>query len=197
MTDQKRPSVLQRWATRKQQTQQTPLPAASAEDQPMAPAHPTPTPVTSNPPASPPPLTDADMPPLETLNAESDYQQFFSPEVSEELRRLALRKLFHQAQFNHDDGLEMYNDDFTQFEPLGDVVTHDMQRMLDLEKQREAEKLAASEADAAPQQDAEADKPLSIAASDSADTLANCPDSDLSSTQKASAHSHKNDKLCD
>ena len=40
------------------------------------------------------PLTDADMPPIETLTEDSDYTGFMSPEVSEELRKLALRKLF-------------------------------------------------------------------------------------------------------
>ena len=44
---------------------------------------------------NPPPPGDADMPPLQSLGPESDYSGFMSPGVSEELRRLALRKLFH------------------------------------------------------------------------------------------------------
>ena len=35
-------------------------------------------------------LTDADMPPLESLTEDSDYSGFLSPKVSEDLRRSAL-----------------------------------------------------------------------------------------------------------
>jgi hypothetical protein len=75
-------------------------------------------------------LTDADMPPLETLGADSDYAVFMSPGVSDGLRRLALRKLFNQPDFNVTDGLNDYDDDYTQFASLGNVVTHEMKRML-------------------------------------------------------------------
>lgn len=75
-------------------------------------------------------LTDADMPPVETLDAESDYAAFMSPGVSDGLRRLALRKLFNQPDFNVMDGLNDYDDDYTQFASLGSVVTHEMKRML-------------------------------------------------------------------
>jgi hypothetical protein len=75
-------------------------------------------------------LTDADMPPLETLDAESDYAPFMSPGVSDGLRRMALRKLFNQPDFNVTDGLNDYDDDYTQFASLGGVVTHEMKRML-------------------------------------------------------------------
>ena len=44
-------------------------------------------------------LTDADMPPLESLGEESDYSGFLSPEVSEALRKKALRKMFHLAAY--------------------------------------------------------------------------------------------------
>ena len=72
------------------------------------------------------PLTDEDMPPLESLGENSDYSGFLSPEVSDGLRRLALRKLFHGADFNVCDGLDDYAEDFTTFEKLGDLVTADM-----------------------------------------------------------------------
>ena len=75
-------------------------------------------------------LTDVDMPPLETLDAESDYAPFMSPGVSDGLRRMALRKLFNQPDFNVTDGLNDYDDDYTQFASLGGVVTHEMKRML-------------------------------------------------------------------
>ena len=67
---------------------------------------------------APPPPSDADMPPLETLGPESDYSGFMSPGVSDELRRVALRKLFHGPLYNITDGLDDYDDDFTSFAVL-------------------------------------------------------------------------------
>jgi hypothetical protein len=96
-------------------------------------------------------LTDADMPPLESLGEDSDYRGFLSPKVSEALRKAALRKLFRQSRFNAVDGLDDYAEDYTSFEPLGDLVTHEMRRMLErarkaLEEGGEAEPAAAPEA---------------------------------------------------
>lgn len=79
-------------------------------------------------------LSDDDMPPIETLDENSDYSGFFSPKVSETLRRQALRKLFHFQQFNITDGLNDYDDDYTSFAKLGNTVTHDMRRLLEREK---------------------------------------------------------------
>ena len=82
-------------------------------------------------PAEPEPvLTDADMPPVESLDGDSDYSPFMSPGVSEQLRTRALRKLFHQPVFNISDGLNDYDEDFTRFAGLGDTVTHEMKRLL-------------------------------------------------------------------
>ena len=78
-----------------------------------------------------PDLTDADMPPIETLDENSDYSAFLSPKVSEGLRRLALRKLFHLPQFNITDGLNDYDEDYTNLTELGGIVTHEMRRMLE------------------------------------------------------------------
>lgn len=75
--------------------------------------------------------TDADMPPLESLNADSDYSAFFSSKVSEELRRLALRKLFGCAKFNLRDGLDDYDEDFRDLEVLGDILTCDMRHRIE------------------------------------------------------------------
>ena len=86
------------------------------------------------------PLTDADMPPIDTLDEQSDYAGFMSPEVSEELRRAALRKLFQLPQFNVRDGLNDYDEDYTTFPELGGMITHEMRRMLE---RQEAQALAA------------------------------------------------------
>jgi hypothetical protein len=92
-----------------------------------------------------PPLTDKDMPPIESLGEDDDFSGFLSPEISEKLRKVALRKLFHGAGFNVRDGLDDYDDDFTVFEPLGDIVTADMrhqQEMLERKARAAAEKEA-------------------------------------------------------
>ena len=81
-------------------------------------------------------LTDEDMPPLDTLDEDSDYSGFLSPGVSEALRRRALRKLFSSAVFNIPDGLDDYDDDFTSFAALGDIVTSDMKHQAEVEAER-------------------------------------------------------------
>jgi hypothetical protein len=86
-------------------------------------------------------LTDEDMPVIESLTPESDYSDFFSPGVSDALRKLALRKLFQGEAFNIRDGLDDYDDDYTRFEKLGDIVTADMRHQLELEAQRKVERL--------------------------------------------------------
>lgn len=81
-------------------------------------------------------LTDEDMPPLESLDENSDYSGFLSSGVSESLRRRALRKLFSSAVFNIPDGLDDYDDDFTSFAALGDIVTSDMKHQAEVEAER-------------------------------------------------------------
>lgn len=86
-----------------------------------------------------PPPSDEDMPALETLDEDSDYSGFLSPNVSEGLRKQALRKLFSSTIFNTVDGLDDYDEDFTSFEPLGDLVTCDMKHQLEMEAKRKEE----------------------------------------------------------
>lgn len=95
-----------------------------------------------------PSLTDEDMPPIETMGEDDNYGDFLSPKVSEKLRKAALRKLFHGAGFNIRDGLDDYDEDFTFFEPLGDIVTADMRHREEMleRKAREAAE-AAKQAD--------------------------------------------------
>jgi hypothetical protein len=73
---------------------------------------------------------DSDMPPIESLDEDSDYSGFMSPNVSDELRNLALRKLFRGGAFNERDGLDDYDDDFTSFQKLGDVITAEMRHQM-------------------------------------------------------------------
>lgn len=88
--------------------------------------------------------TDADMPPVESLTEDSDYSGFMSPKVSESLRRIALRKLFHSSAFNICDGMDDYDEDFTSFEKLGDIITADMKHSMEMEARKKME-LAQSE----------------------------------------------------
>jgi hypothetical protein len=83
--------------------------------------------------------TDADMPPVESLTEDSDYSGFMSPKVSESLRRIALRKLFHGATFNVCDGMDDYDEDFTTFEKLGDIITADMKHQVEMEARKKTE----------------------------------------------------------
>jgi hypothetical protein len=92
---------------------------------------------------------DEDMPPLESLDENSDYSGFLSPRVSDQLRQLALRKLFHSTTFNVCDGLDDYAEDFTTFEKLGDVMTADLHHRLEqqaLKQKEEAQETAGGDA---------------------------------------------------
>lgn len=73
-----------------------------------------------------PTLTDADMPPIESLSSDSDISGFFSEGVSAALKKAALRHVFLQPKYNVRDGLNDYDGDYTVFEPLGDTITSDM-----------------------------------------------------------------------
>ena len=122
-----------RWSARKQADRELEEPIPPAEEHAAPPE------------LEPRPLTDEDMPPLESLGENSDYSGFLSPEVSDGLRRLALRKLFHGADFNVCDGLDDYAEDFTSFEKLGDLVTADMSFQME-QAARRAEQEASGEA---------------------------------------------------
>lgn len=102
--------------------------------QPEPPAH---EPARVAPPPVPQPearaLTDADMPPLDELGRDSDFSLFLSPGVSDDLRSQALSKLFAQPEFNLRDGLDDYDDDFTRFDSLGDMVTYQMRQWAERE----------------------------------------------------------------
>ena len=100
-------------------------------------------------------LTDADMPDIATLGDDDDYSGFLSPGVSEALRNKALKRLFMSSQFNVLDGLNDYDEDFTDFEALGDIITSDMRHRMEmqvekakLEAEQKANQLLQDEPDA-------------------------------------------------
>ena len=112
-------SFLARWARRKQEAR-----APTSESA----AGPVPDPPAPRPPPDPAArvLTDADMPPIESLTDADDWSPFMSPGVSDDLRGQALRRLFASPRFNVTDGLDSYSGDYTHYEPLGDTETADM-----------------------------------------------------------------------
>jgi hypothetical protein len=95
-----------------------------------------------------PVLTDADMPDIESLDEDSDFSGFMSMGVSDELRNLALRKLFKAPVFNIRDGLDEYDEDYTYFEKLGDIVTCDMKHQIEMQEKKLREAQEAEEAEA-------------------------------------------------
>ena len=56
-------------------------------------------------------------------------------------KQKALAALFKQAEFNDVDQMNEYDEDFTNFSRLGDVVTHEMKRMLRLAEEKTQLKL--------------------------------------------------------
>jgi len=100
-------------------------------------------------------LTDADMPPLDSLGAFSDYSGFLSRGVSAALRRQALAKLFHSPHLNVTDRLDDFGEDYSRYESLGALITADMCHQLEVAARRLAEQTkedgaAAPERTAAP-----------------------------------------------
>lgn len=85
-----------------------------------------------------PALTDEDMPDIDSLDTDSNFEQFFSPGVSEELRNLALRKLFRLPEFNIRDGLNDYDEDFSKMPALTQEVVSKLRSWAD-EKVEEVE----------------------------------------------------------
>jgi len=81
---------------------------------------PVPAPATERDPAA---TTEVPLPPIDSLDGlRSDYQAFFQQPVADELRRAALKKLFADPHFNQMDMMDVYVDDYTQFEPLPEAL---------------------------------------------------------------------------
>ncbi len=122
---------------------------------------------------SKPGLTDADMPDIESLDENSDFSAFMSEGVSDELRNLALRKLFKAPLFNIRDGLDEYDEDYTSFEKLGDIITSDMKHQIEMKEQKLREAMAEEAAqDSVDDEDAIEDIELQGEADEEVETLA-------------------------
>lgn len=97
-------SFFQRWSRRK---------AGAVEQEPAA-GQTVPPAVAPEKPDRPPP-TMAD---VAALTTDSDFKPFLARGVDEGVRRSALKKLFADPHFNVMDGLDVYIDDYTKFEPI-------------------------------------------------------------------------------
>jgi hypothetical protein len=92
---------LRRWAKRKREA--AAVPAARAADAAEASAAP-------------------QLPPLESLNFESDFKAFMHSKVEESVKRAALKKLFSDPRFNVMDGLDTYIDDYAKSDPIPEAM---------------------------------------------------------------------------
>lgn len=159
MNESQKPGFIGRWSKRKSQARQPAITEAEAQTQQPAPLPEQPAPVAKAP-AEP-------VPPIESLTEDSSYERFMQPDISADIRRLALKKLFKAPVFGIRDGLDDYDDDFTTFEALGNIVTADMkfhqerkellaqekaaQEQLDAERLDAEQQLAAEPSEARPE----------------------------------------------
>ena len=120
MSDEQRKPFLSRWSRRKLEAARES--AARAAAPPVVPAV-APVPASATAPASAPaepPVVD--LPTIESLSFDSDFTAFMQPTVDEALKRQALRKLVRDPRFNVMDGLDVYIDDYTKFEPMAPEI---------------------------------------------------------------------------
>ena len=151
-------AFLTRWARRKRVARGGGDPDEAVVDTPGAEAarEPAEAPVAETAPTAgdnqPAELGDEDMLPLESIDGDTDMSSFFSPRVTQAVKKAALRKFFHSPGFNIVDGLDDYDDDFRNFEALGDIITSDMRGRMEREAEK-AKETPAKDADGAPAPD--------------------------------------------
>ena len=91
-----------------------------------------------------PPEVEAEPLPEQDENSLPLWQQ---KDVDSDSKRESLTNLFRQPEFNDVDHMNEYDEDFTQFSGLGNIVTQEMKRMLRVveERTRPEEILIASD----------------------------------------------------
>jgi hypothetical protein len=176
-------SFLARWSRRKREAEreaERPAEAAAPEEPAATSATPgaegvvhvapVPVPAAARDPAAP---TEMPLPTIDSLDGlRSDYQAFFQQPVDDELRRAALKKLFADPHFNRMDMLDVYVDDYTQFEPLPAALRLRLPsaRGFLLDSEREALEAAEAAGDASGSEVAAARDAVDQAASAAVDT---------------------------
>ena len=162
---------LSRWVRRKSESRSAPT-GRPERDETAAPA----------PEPEAPVLTDADMPPLESLTEGSDFSPFMSPGVSDELRRHALRRLFGATRFNVRDGLDDYDDDYRHFGSLAREVAERIKERIGMVRPEPEDAVDAAPGAVAVAPAADAEQPSEAVAGD--EDVANAADAVDSSTSK-------------
>lgn len=66
---------------------------------------------------------------LANLTPDSDFGQFLRQEISEEVRRKAMKTLFADPQFNVMDGLDIYIDDYSISESIPEAMLASLNQM--------------------------------------------------------------------
>ena len=93
------------------------------------------------------------LPPVEKLTPESDFAPFMHPKVKDELRRVALKKLFADPHFRTPDPFEPFSIDLTVAEGMSsDMIASLNQARTVLFREEEEEKKKAAEAAQAAQE---------------------------------------------
>ncbi len=155
-------SFLARWSRRKQAAQHGPAPQAETGEEAEPPAvDEAAGGVAADSAAADPGEAGAHaeaLPHPDTLAADSDFSAYLTGRVSSAFRRAAMRRLFSQPEFNVKDGLDDYDEDYTQFRSLGETVTAHMRHRAERAHQREQEGPAEREG-AAPAEDEPASTP--------------------------------------
>ncbi len=64
----------------------------------------------------------AELPPISAISLAEDFTPFMQAKVPQALKRQALKALFKEPHFNVMDGLDIYIDDYTVFEPISPEV---------------------------------------------------------------------------
>lgn len=92
---------------------------------------------------------DPQLPPLDSLNFESDFKAFMHSKVEESVKRAALKKLFSDPRFNVMDGLDVYIDDYSKADPIPDAmlatIEHARQTLLGPKKEEPVDEQAKTE----------------------------------------------------
>jgi Protein of unknown function (DUF3306) len=124
---------LSRWTRLKQETREQP--AAKRADA-----------------AGPPPK----LPPLETLDINSDFKGFLHPKVDAKLRHAALKKLFSDPRFNVMDGLDVYIGDYNKADPIPPEMLQQLVQVQNMFASLKKDELHQAAAQAAPVEETQA-----------------------------------------
>lgn len=106
-----------RWSRRAAEAKASAMQAQESADK-QAPVGPGSTVTEANIALPPRPSRDVTLEDVAALTKDSDYSAFVAKGVDEAVKRSAMKKLFADPHFNVMDGLDIYIDDYSIFEPI-------------------------------------------------------------------------------